>query len=260
LDPSSAECWIGFGCSFAICDESDQALASFRAAQNKYSGSHIPLLYMGMEYLRTNHLSLASHFLLSAQKTDPGDPLCCNELGVWAYRRGDWEDAAFWFVKALRLHVEAESSLLTCADEALGANGYILLNSKMDNASLSGGDAGETVDEGAKTPFVKGGGNDDHPPPSTVLCALKTPSGQSIAAHKSYNAAADSILTDLECVNHCKDAFWEPTIYNLGQSYRKLQRYSDAIVCFEKCSSLNPVSSRFCFSRFTIVVSHVIFS
>ncbi|KAL7531169.1 hypothetical protein ACHAXR_003880, partial [Thalassiosira sp. AJA248-18] len=44
LDPGSAECWIGFGCSFAVCDESDQALASFRAAQNKYSGSHVPLL------------------------------------------------------------------------------------------------------------------------------------------------------------------------------------------------------------------------
>ena len=27
LDPSSAECWIGFGCSFAVCDENDQALA-----------------------------------------------------------------------------------------------------------------------------------------------------------------------------------------------------------------------------------------
>ena len=70
-----------------MCDESDQALASFRAAQNKYSGSHVPLLYMGMEYLRTNHLSLAGHFLSSAQKTDPSDMLCCNELGVWSYRQ-----------------------------------------------------------------------------------------------------------------------------------------------------------------------------
>lgn len=237
LDPSSAECWIGFGCSFAICDESDQALASFRAAQNKYSGSHIPLLYMGMEYLRTNHLSLAGHFLASSQQTDPSDPLCCNELGVWAFRRGDLEDAAFWFIKALRLHVEAEASSLTCVDEALGANGYILLNSKVNEEAL---DITDGAVKSAETPFAKQSNVDQ--PPSTVLCALKTPSGQSIAAHKSSNTFADCNLTDLECVDRCKDIFWEPTIYNLGQSYRKLQRYEDAIACFEKCASLNPVS------------------
>ena len=210
-------------------------MASFRAAQGKYSGSHIPLLYMGMEYLRTNHLSLAGHFLASSQKTDPSDPLCCNELGVWAYRRGDLEDAVFWFVKALRLYVEAEASLLTSADEALGANGYILLNTEVEKSKASGG-----VGEVAETPVAKSSG--DELPPSTVLCAIKTPSGQSIAAYKSSAASADYTMTDLECVDRCKDVFWEPSIYNLGQVYRKLKRYSDAIACFQKCASLNPVS------------------
>ncbi|KAL3804331.1 hypothetical protein HJC23_011259, partial [Cyclotella cryptica] len=220
LDPSSAECWIGFGCSFAACDESDQALASFRAAQNKYSGSHIPLLYMGMEYLRTNHLSLAGHFLASSQKTDASDPLCCNELGVWSFRRGDLEDAAFWFVKALRLHIEAESSSLTSTDAALGTNGYVLLNS---NAKKDPTDDSHRKDKpDAETPGFK---------------------GQHIASYESSNEVMDRNLTDIECVHRCNDIFWEPTIYNLGQSYRKLRRYVDAIVCFEKCSSLNPGSS-----------------
>jgi tetratricopeptide (TPR) repeat protein len=245
LDPGSAECWIGFGCSFAICDESDQALASFRAAQNKYSGSHVPLLYMGMEYLRTNHLSLAGHFLASSQKTDPSDPLCCNELGVWAYRRGDLEDAKFWFVKALRLHVQAQSSSLACVDEALGADGYILLNSKVVNEKEALNKTDGAVKSFAQTPIAKqsNSNNADPPLPSTVLCALKTPSGQSIAVHKLSNLHQDSNLTDLECVDRCKDVFWEPTIFNLGQSYRKSQQYENAIVCFQKCTSLNPVSS-----------------
>ena len=38
------------------------------------------------------------------------------------------------------------------------------------------------------------------------------------------------------------DQCWEPAIFNLGQSYRKLKRYGEAIVCFEKCTSLNPAS------------------
>ncbi|KAL7480690.1 hypothetical protein ACHAW6_006355 [Cyclotella cf. meneghiniana] len=221
LDPSSAECWIGFGCSFAACDESDQALASFRAAQNKYSGSHIPLLYMGMEYLRTNHLSLAGHFLSSSQKTDPSDPLCCNELGVWSFRRGDLEDAAFWFVNALRLHIESESSLLSSTDAAVGTNGYILLNNKTkeDPSDVTYG-RGKSD---AETSFVKEGCKDERHPLSTGLSAIKTSSGQPIAAHKSSNNVVLCNLTDIECVHRCNDIFWEPTIYNLGQSYRKLR-------------------------------------
>jgi tetratricopeptide (TPR) repeat protein len=225
-----------------VCDESDQALASFRAAQNKFAGSHVPLLYMGMEYLRTNHLSLAGHFLTSAQNTDASDPLCCNELGVWSYRRGDMEDAAFWFLKALRLHVEADSSALTSTDEALGAEGYILLRSNRNEKQRQ-----QTATESQPSsldpvsPHVKRRSDNNEQPPSTVLCAVKTPSGRSISA-SVFGAGIDSTLADTECIERCNDKFWEPTIFNLGQSYRKMSCYAEAIICFEKSVSLNPGS------------------
>eukprot|EP00934_Nitzschia_sp_Nitz4_P007901 Nitzschia sp. Nitz4//scaffold967_size534//9//518//NITZ4_009339-RA/size534-processed-gene-0.1-mRNA-1//1//CDS//3329560528//7891//frame0 len=63
LNSDVVECWIAFGVSFAACDESDQALASFRAAQRLAPGDPTSLLYIGMEYLRTNHKTLAEHFL-----------------------------------------------------------------------------------------------------------------------------------------------------------------------------------------------------
>ncbi|KAL7550818.1 hypothetical protein ACHAWF_014060 [Thalassiosira exigua] len=240
LDPGRAEGWIGFGCSFAVCDESDQALASFRAAQGKHAGSHVPLLYMGMEYLRTNHLSLAGHFLTSAQRVDPSDALCCNELGVWSFRQGDMEDAAFWFVKALRLHVRAEVSALTSTDEALGMNGFILLsNAQCEEEDDACRIVAAASRQETSTPYVKRQLSDGNPPMSTVLCAMKTPSGNSIAA-SVFTDTVDCGLTDTECIERCNDQFWEPTIFNLGQSYRKTNRYADAIVCFEKCSSLNP--------------------
>jgi tetratricopeptide (TPR) repeat protein len=161
-------------------------------------------------------------------------------LGVWSFRRGDLEDAAFWFVNALRLHIESESSSLSSTDAALGINGYILLNNntKEDPSDDSYG----REKSGAEPSFVQEGCKDEHPPLSTGLSAIKTSSGQPIAAHKSSNNIVVCNLTDIECVNRCNDIFWEPTIYNLGQSYRKLRRYADAIVCFERCSSLNPVS------------------
>lgn len=101
LDPQCTEAWIAFGCAFAACDESDQALASFRAAQRLSPGEHSSLLYMGMEYVRTNHLVLAQHFLNSALKSSGGDPLCLHELGVLNAQKGEHEVAIMWFHRAL---------------------------------------------------------------------------------------------------------------------------------------------------------------
>lgn len=38
-------------------------MSAYRTAARLFPASHVPLLYMGMEYLRTNNLALASHFL-----------------------------------------------------------------------------------------------------------------------------------------------------------------------------------------------------
>ena len=159
LDPQSTESWIAFGCAFAQCDESDQALASFRAAQRLAPASHIPLLYMGMEYLRTNHLVLARHFLMAAHKSSGGDPLCLHELGVADYKRGEYTTAAVWFQRAL---------VASC--------------------------------------------------------------------HKESEDPIDLV----------QDVFWEPTLFNLGQCYRKSKQFAEAERCFEKCLALCPVRSIFC--------------
>ena len=157
LDPHCTEAWIAFGCSFAACDESDQALASFRAAQRLSPGEHSSLLYIGMEYLRTNHLVLAQHFLTAAFKSSGGDPICLNELGVLAFQQQDYVTAIRWFLRAI----------------------------------------------------------------------------QAVAG----NAAADLE----ECTVACQDPYWEPTLFNLGQAYRKMKKFDEAKCCFERCLTLRPV-------------------
>lgn len=119
LDPNCQDAWIAFGCAFAACDESDQALASFRAAQRLAPAESCALLYMGMEYVRTNHLVLAQHALMAA--LPGGDPLCWHELGVVQYAKRDYETAISWFSKALRAIVQLESrsngdNTYTCLD------------------------------------------------------------------------------------------------------------------------------------------------
>jgi anaphase-promoting complex subunit 6 len=109
LDPKCTEAWIAFGCSFAACDESDQALASFRAAQRLSPGEHSSLMYIGMEYVRTNHLVLASFFLQASLKASGGDPLCLHELGVLASQKGELNEAITWYCRALASIVGGES-------------------------------------------------------------------------------------------------------------------------------------------------------
>ena len=190
LDDRVAECWVAYGCAFASCDENDQANTCFRHAQRLYSGSHYPMLYMGMEHLRTNNIPLSGHFLNSARSMSKSDPLCCNELGTWAYRKKEWDEASKWFVLALRLYIEYE------------VEGKKLVSWD----SVSSNDP-ETRKES------------------------ETESAQQIS----------SSLSDRDCIEFCEEEFWEPTVFNLGQSYRKARRFEDASLCFEKCLALCPV-------------------
>lgn len=188
LDPHATEAWIAFGCSFAACDESDQALASFRAAQRLAPAQHSSLLYMGMEYLRTNHLVLAQHFLTAALRSSGGDPLCYHELGVAAWNKKEYKEAIVCFGKSLRTSVETSQQVVQLGEPVYRPTG------------------------GPKT--------------------------------------------TTECIDLVQDAFWEPTLFNLGQCYRKTRHFAEAEHCFEKCLALCPVSCDFFFRlcSYTVIV------
>ncbi|KAJ8578656.1 hypothetical protein ON010_g548 [Phytophthora cinnamomi] len=103
LEASYAPAWIGFGNSFAAQDESDQAMSSYRTASSLFPGSHLPPLYIGMEYLRTNNLVQAQEYIQQASIICPTDPLVYNELGSVYYKQKDYPQAIEMFTKALQL-------------------------------------------------------------------------------------------------------------------------------------------------------------
>lgn len=103
IDPQFAPAWFGFGNTFAAQEEGDQAMAAYRTAARLFEGSHMPSLYIGMEYLRTNNLSLAHQFLQQTHAVCPSDPLICNELGVIAFRKQKYQNAIEFFRQALDL-------------------------------------------------------------------------------------------------------------------------------------------------------------
>ncbi|CAI7841353.1 unnamed protein product [Closterium sp. NIES-53] len=98
-----APAWMGFGHTYAAQEETDQAMVAYRTAVRLFTGFHVPLVCIGMEYARSNNLSLSLHFLDEARRLCPSDPLVHNELGVIAYRSLDFTSAARHFEVALRL-------------------------------------------------------------------------------------------------------------------------------------------------------------
>jgi tetratricopeptide (TPR) repeat protein len=101
LDRYFAPAWIGFAQAFAAQDETDQAMAAFRTASRLFPGLHIPLLGMGLEYIRMNNLSLAEQMLLRAYRRCPADAAVAHELGTLALKQGQYTDAVQWLHKAL---------------------------------------------------------------------------------------------------------------------------------------------------------------
>lgn len=101
MDKSFAPAWIGFAQAFAAQDETDQAMAAFRSAARLFPGLHLPLLGMGLEYLRMNNISLAEQMMLRAYRRCPADSAVAHELGTLAFKQGQYAEAVQWLTKAL---------------------------------------------------------------------------------------------------------------------------------------------------------------
>jgi anaphase-promoting complex subunit 6 len=123
LDPHSAPAWIGFAHTFAAEGEHDQAIAAYSTAARLFQGSHLPQLFLGMQHLALNNMSLAHEYLCAAYAMSTGsvpgstpslppnlaaaplggDPLVLNELGVVFYHQTNLGAAVELFRQALAL-------------------------------------------------------------------------------------------------------------------------------------------------------------
>ncbi|CAI7601232.1 unnamed protein product [Penicillium glandicola] len=142
LDPHSAPAWIGFAHTFAAEGEHDQAIAAYSTAARLFQGSHLPQLFLGMQHLALNNMSLAHEYLCAAHAMSTGaapgtvpsltpnpsgivsavggDPLVLNELGVVFYHQNHLSGAVELFGQALSLatslHCEPSAWVATRAN------------------------------------------------------------------------------------------------------------------------------------------------
>ncbi|KAF2703027.1 TPR-like protein [Pleomassaria siparia CBS 279.74] len=101
MDPHFGPAWIGFAHTFAAEGEHDQAISAYSTAARLFQGTHLPQLFLGMQNLQLNNLSLAHEYLNTAFDLCETDPLLLNEMGVVYYHENQLIDAISMFRRAL---------------------------------------------------------------------------------------------------------------------------------------------------------------
>lgn len=113
MDPRFGPAWIAFAHTFAMEGEHDHAVTAYSTCARMFTGSHLPLLFVGMEQIMLSNHLLADEALNAAYATCDGDPLLINELGVMAFTHGDYQRAADLFKRSLELAQVTQSSQMS---------------------------------------------------------------------------------------------------------------------------------------------------
>ena len=127
IDRSFGPAWIGFGHAFAIEGEHDQAMAAYFTASKLMPGAYQPLLYVGIEYNKTNNPKLAERFFNQALTIAPDDPTIKHELGQIAFQNGNYVKAEKCFQEALEKVQSLSSGVILDTWEPLVNNlGHVI--------------------------------------------------------------------------------------------------------------------------------------
>jgi len=109
MDPHFGPAWIGFAHTFAAEGEHDQAISAYSTAARLFQGTHLPQLFLGMQNLQLNNLTLAQEYLNAAHALCQTDPLLLNELGVVFYHLDQLPAAVQMFTRALNIARDIDS-------------------------------------------------------------------------------------------------------------------------------------------------------
>lgn len=93
MNPYFGHAWIGFAHTFAVEGEHEQAISAYSTAARLFQGTHLPSLFLGMQHLQLNNLTLAEEYLQTAYTICNVDPLLLNEMGVVSYHKDELERA-----------------------------------------------------------------------------------------------------------------------------------------------------------------------
>jgi len=103
IDSRFGPAWISFAHAYALEGEHDQAITAYSTAQRHFQGTHLPLLFIGMQHLQLSNHRLGKDYLETAWSMCVVDPLLANEMGVMCFWLGEFQKAVDYLNKALEL-------------------------------------------------------------------------------------------------------------------------------------------------------------
>ncbi|CDS42982.2 cell division cycle protein 16 [Echinococcus multilocularis] len=113
--------WLALGHAYAADSEHDQAIAAYCTAAQIVRHSHMPMLYIGVEYSSSGNQALAERFMQHALQRSPSDPAVLHELGTLALSLKRYN-------KALKLLKQAYHSISQLSGQVIAPYWEPLLN------------------------------------------------------------------------------------------------------------------------------------
>ncbi|EIN10021.1 TPR-like protein [Punctularia strigosozonata HHB-11173 SS5] len=111
MDPRFGPAWIAFAHTFSYEGEHDHCVTAYSTCVRMFPGSHLPMLFMGMEHIILANHAQAEEAFEAARMICDEDPLLYNERGVMAYTRGEYAQAAELFNEAIRVAEVVQGSM-----------------------------------------------------------------------------------------------------------------------------------------------------
>ncbi|POW08280.1 hypothetical protein PSHT_09613, partial [Puccinia striiformis] len=104
LDSRFPEAWFAFGHALAYEGEHDQAITAYSTASHNFQGSHLPLLFIGMQHIQLANPTLAHDYLKAVQRY-----ALIHERGVVFYYQEQWEESIKYFNQTIELVIKSQT-------------------------------------------------------------------------------------------------------------------------------------------------------
>jgi len=134
MDPRFGPAWIAFAHTFAFEGEHDHAVTAYSTCARMFAGSHLPLMFIGMEQIILSNYGQADESLDAANAMCDGDPLLINERGVMAFNHGRYTDAVAMFKSALEIAQVTQTSQASWATTWLNLGTSLRKLGKLNDA------------------------------------------------------------------------------------------------------------------------------
>ncbi|CAO3591373.1 unnamed protein product [Absidia cylindrospora] len=85
MDPHFEAAWLGLGHAFAAERDHEHAINAYKTCSEMVSGSHLPYMYIGMQYMEQGNMELTLTHLNNSLERCENDPFLHIEFGVYYY-------------------------------------------------------------------------------------------------------------------------------------------------------------------------------